>query len=72
MVYSLGQIQQQFKCSILLLLWIVKCQSFSVGNEDHKDISPQYQISVSVEVKENQVEADLVSEIVIGGDSNGY
>ncbi|KAJ1439884.1 hypothetical protein SESBI_02106 [Sesbania bispinosa] len=48
------------------------CQSFSVRSENHTDISPQHQIAVSEEVKENQVGADLVSEMVIGGDNNGF
>ncbi|CAI8589797.1 unnamed protein product [Vicia faba] len=50
------------------------CQSFSVGSEDDVDmyISPQQnQISVSLEVKENQVGGEVVSEMVHESDSNG-
>lgn len=50
------------------------CQSFSVGSEDDVDmyISPQQnQLSVSLEVKENQVGAEVVSEMVHESDGNG-
>ena len=45
------------------------CQSYSVGNKNHTDISPKHQVTVSAEVKENQVGADsdsahLASEMV--------
>ncbi|CAJ1941643.1 unnamed protein product [Sphenostylis stenocarpa] len=46
------------------------CQSFSVGSESHADVSLQHQIKVSAEVKENQVGAALVSEMVIECESN--
>lgn len=48
------------------------CLSFSVGSEDDTYISPQqHHLSVSLEVKENQVGAELVSEMVLEGDSVG-
>ncbi|XP_027330090.1 protein phosphatase 2C 50-like [Abrus precatorius] len=47
------------------------CQSYSVGSESHADVSHlQHQITVSAEVKENQVGAALVSEMVIECESN--
>ncbi|XP_020227342.1 protein phosphatase 2C 50 [Cajanus cajan] len=46
------------------------CQSCSVGSENHADISLQHQITVSAEVKENQVGTSLVSEMVIECESN--
>lgn len=46
------------------------CQSFSVGNENHTDVSLQHQITVSAEVKENQVGSSVVSEMVIECESN--
>lgn len=48
------------------------CQSFSVGSgeDGDADISPQHQqISVSLEVKEDQVAAEPVSEMVLESDS---
>ncbi|XP_045789394.1 protein phosphatase 2C 77-like isoform X1 [Trifolium pratense] len=49
------------------------CQSFSVGSDDNDDtdISLQHKISVSLEVKENQVAAETVAEMVLESDSNG-
>ncbi|KAK2449556.1 protein phosphatase 2C [Trifolium repens] len=49
------------------------CQSFSVGSDDNDDadISPQRKISVPLEVKENQVAAETVAEMVLESDSNG-
>ncbi|XP_061361483.1 protein phosphatase 2C 56-like [Gastrolobium bilobum] len=46
------------------------CQSYSVGSENHADVSLQHQITVSAEVKENQVGAALLSEMVIEYESN--
>ncbi|KAK7265398.1 hypothetical protein RJT34_33018 [Clitoria ternatea] len=46
------------------------CQSYSVGSENHADVSLQHQITVSAEVKENQIGASLVSEMVIECESN--
>ncbi|KAK7329666.1 hypothetical protein VNO77_23839 [Canavalia gladiata] len=46
------------------------CQSYSVGSENRADFSMQHQITVSAEVKENQVGAALVSEMVIECESN--
>jgi len=46
------------------------CQSYSVGSESHADVSLQHQITVSAEVKENQVGDALVSEMVIECESN--
>ncbi|KAJ1400691.1 hypothetical protein SESBI_29382 [Sesbania bispinosa] len=43
-------------------------QSYSVGSENHADVSLQHQITVSAEVKENQVGG--VSEMVIECESN--
>ncbi|XP_027359014.1 probable protein phosphatase 2C 6 [Abrus precatorius] len=48
------------------------CQSFSVESENHTDISPQPQITVSTEGKVNQVGVDLVSEMVSQGDNNCF
>ncbi|KAK7388225.1 hypothetical protein VNO78_23035 [Psophocarpus tetragonolobus] len=49
---------------------VERCQSYSVGSENHADVSLQHQITVSAEVKENQVGAALVSEMVIECESN--
>jgi protein phosphatase 2C len=42
----------------------------AVGNENHADVSLQHQITVSAEVKENQVGSSVVSEMVIECESN--
>jgi protein phosphatase 2C len=42
----------------------------AVGNENHADVSLQHQITVSAEVKENQVGASVVSEMLIECGSN--
>jgi protein phosphatase 2C len=42
----------------------------AVGNENHADVSLQHQITVSAEVKENQVGSAVVSEMVIECESN--
>ncbi|XP_061359728.1 protein phosphatase 2C 77-like [Gastrolobium bilobum] len=41
------------------------CQSYSVGSENHTNISPQHQITPSKVVNRNQDGASLVSEMVI-------
>ncbi|KAK7347839.1 hypothetical protein VNO80_22378 [Phaseolus coccineus] len=46
------------------------CQSYSVESESHADVSLQHQITVSAEVKENQVGEALVSEMIIECESN--
>lgn len=47
-------------------------QSFSVACEDDIRVSPQHPITVSAEFKEIQIGADLVSEMVIEGQSNKH
>ncbi|KEH32480.1 putative protein-serine/threonine phosphatase [Medicago truncatula] len=42
----------------------------TVGNENHADVSLQHQITVSAEVKENQVGASVLSEMLIECESN--
>lgn len=45
-------------------------EGYSVGTENHSDLSLQHQITVSAEVKENQDGVSLVSEMVIECESN--
>ncbi|KAL4397523.1 hypothetical protein HN51_002023 [Arachis hypogaea] len=46
------------------------CQPYSVGSDNHSDVSLKHQITVSAEMKENEVGAAVVSEMVIECDSN--
>ncbi|MED6161862.1 hypothetical protein PIB30_064754 [Stylosanthes scabra] len=46
------------------------CQPYSVGSDNHSDVSLKHQIKVSAEMKENEVGPAVVSEMVIECDSN--